>query len=211
MRLAACNAAKMSSSRVCISRAAFHLANRSLSSSYATSTLKPLSQIDPEVFGLINEEYDRQKSGLELIASEVTFQSRSFFTQISFTSSIIWLSEFIFFFLTRTLPHVLYLKHWVHVWPTNILKATQALGFLLKLSKFEIIMACHTLQLYNLLIFYRFSSTKILRRQWGNWQKWSVVPRARSQGFPSRSSKMGSQRATILRYGFFDIKLSTSN
>jgi len=43
---------------------------RRLLGSAATSP-KPLSEVDPEVFGLINDEYERQKYGIELIASEV--------------------------------------------------------------------------------------------------------------------------------------------
>ena len=33
---------------------------------------KPLSEIDPEMFKLMQQEYDRQIGGLELIASEVS-------------------------------------------------------------------------------------------------------------------------------------------
>jgi hypothetical protein len=33
---------------------------------------KPLSEIDPEMFKLMQSEYDRQIGGLELIASEVS-------------------------------------------------------------------------------------------------------------------------------------------
>lgn len=35
---------------------------------------RPLSEVDPEVYQLIQEEYERQKYGIELIASEVTHQ-----------------------------------------------------------------------------------------------------------------------------------------
>lgn len=48
---------------------------RRLLGSAATSP-KPLSEVDPEVFGLINDEYERQKYGIELIASE-NFTSRA--------------------------------------------------------------------------------------------------------------------------------------
>jgi glycine/serine hydroxymethyltransferase len=38
---------------------------------------KPLSEIDPEMFKLMQQEYDRQIGGLELIASEVSALSSS--------------------------------------------------------------------------------------------------------------------------------------
>ena len=44
-----------------------HTARRLVSS----STARPLSEVDPEVHSLIHEEYERQKYGIELIASEV--------------------------------------------------------------------------------------------------------------------------------------------
>ena len=43
---------------------------------------KPLSEIDPEMFKLMQEEYDRQIGGLELIASEVQ-SCAVFFSAIS--------------------------------------------------------------------------------------------------------------------------------
>jgi glycine hydroxymethyltransferase len=42
----------------------------------STSTPRPLSEVDPEVHSLIHEEYERQKYGIELIASE-NFTSRA--------------------------------------------------------------------------------------------------------------------------------------
>ena len=38
---------------------------------------KPLSEIDPEMFALMQNEYKRQTGGLELIASEVRLKSRA--------------------------------------------------------------------------------------------------------------------------------------
>ncbi|ELR22944.1 serine hydroxymethyltransferase [Acanthamoeba castellanii str. Neff] len=49
-----------------------HTARRLVSS----STARPLSEVDPEVHSLIHEEYERQKYGIELIASE-NFTSRA--------------------------------------------------------------------------------------------------------------------------------------
>jgi glycine/serine hydroxymethyltransferase len=44
----------------------------------SSSTARPLSEVDPEVHSLIHEEYERQKYGIELIASEVPPPTTSF-------------------------------------------------------------------------------------------------------------------------------------
>ena len=88
----------------------------------------PLSEADPELYGLIKQEKNRQRSCLELIASE-NFTSKAVMDAVSFHlyfyhNSSIWLQGILsnFSFLT---VHVEPIFRRVHVWRTSTVKDCQ--------------------------------------------------------------------------------------